>query len=164
MASIDYDKNIDFKSFDTYSLQLKPVRVADDTRINSPFMLRRIVSAIDTSLEKKGFSTKAKKASLKVKYYLDIKSDLETEATGVSMGFGSFSHHSAVSFGFTVPVGETYSIDKLVLTIDMFSIKTEKLIWRGSLAYRLFSGATPDSYTQMVDELVVEILKDFPPK
>ena len=164
MANVDYDKSINFKSFDTYIIQLKPVRVTADTRINTPFMQQRIVDAIDTSLTKKGFDKTDKKANLNIKYYLDITKDFETEESAISIGFGSSSHHSAIGFGFTLPVGETYSIDKLVLTVDIFSAKTEKLIWRGSLASRLAAGTTPESNTEMVNDLVTDIFKDFPPK
>ncbi|MCW9030849.1 MAG: DUF4136 domain-containing protein, partial [Gammaproteobacteria bacterium] len=52
MANIDYDSNIDFKSFSTYSMQEKPVRVDDDTRVTTPFMQERIIKAIDTELAK----------------------------------------------------------------------------------------------------------------
>jgi hypothetical protein len=164
MANIDYDKDINFKSFATYSIQNEPVKVTDDTRINSSFMLSRIVSAIDTSLEKKGLSARAEKASLKVKYYLDVKRDIETESSGVSVGFGTFSRHSSINFGFMIPVGETQSIDRLVLTIDMLSTKTGELIWRGSLTRSLYEGATPESYNQLVNELVTDLLENFPPK
>lgn len=164
MANIDYDRSFDFKSFDSYNIQVKPVRVTEDTRINTPFMQQRIVRAIETSLGKKGFDKTNKKTNLKVKYYLDLKKDFETEESSMSIGFGSSGYHSAIGFGFTVPVGETYSIDKLVLTIDIISTKTKKLVWRGSLAYGLIGGATPDRNTQMVNELVAEIFKDFPPK
>jgi len=164
MASIDYDKDINFKSFNTYNLEIKPVRITHDPRINSPFMLRRIVREIHTSLEKKGFSTKAKKANLKVKYYLDIKNDIETESSGFSIGFGSFGHHSGVSFGISIPVGEIHSVDKLILTIDIISTKTQELVWRGSLGYSLYQGETPETYNKLVKDLVTELLENFPPK
>ena len=164
VANIDYDRSVNFKSFNSYNIQIKPVRVDDDTRINTPFMQQRIVKAIDIVLAKKGFTKTNKKGNLNVKYYMDIQKDLETEDSALYMGFGSSGYHSAVGIGFMVPVGETYSVDKLVVTIDMFSTKTGKLIWRGSLASHLVDGATPESNTQMVNELVAVILKNFPPK
>lgn len=164
MANIDYDKSINFKMFSSYSIQEKPVSVYKDTRITTPFMQERIVNAIDTELAKKGLTKSAKKANLKVKYHIDLIKDFETEGSTVSIGLGSAGHHSAIGMGFIFPVGETYSIDKIVLTIDLFSIETEKLVWRGSLAYRLDGGATPDTYTRMANDLVAEILKDYPPK
>lgn len=164
MANIDYDRNVNFKSFNSYNIQITPVRVDDDTRINTPFMQQRIVKAIDIVLAKKGFTKTNKEDNLNVKYYMDVQKDLETDDSGLYMGFGSSGYHSAIGFGFAVPVGETYSVDKLVVTIDMLSAKTGKLVWRGTLASRLVDGATPESNTQMINELVAGILKNFPPK
>ena len=164
MANIDYDRNVNFKSFNSYNIQITPVRVDDDTRINTPFMQQRIVKAIDIVLAKKGFTKKNKEDNLNVKYYMDVQKDLETDDSGLYMGFGSSGYNSSIGFGFAVPVGETYSVDKLVVTIDMLSAKTGKLVWRGTLASRLVDGATPESNTQMINELVAGILKNFPPK
>jgi len=164
MVNVDYDKNINFTSLKTYSVEEKPVRVSGDTRINSPFMQQRVVNEIKTTLTKRGFENLKQNAELQVKYYLDIKQEIETQDSAVSIGFGTSSYHSAVGFGFTVPIGETSSIDILVLTIDVVSAKTNKLIWRGSLGYSLYAGATPETYDSLVNELVVEILKNFPPK
>ena len=164
MANIDYDRSINFKIFETYTIQQKPVRMTDDTRINTPFMLQRIESAINNVLTKKGFVNENKKDSLVVKYYLEVKQDFETDESAVSIGFGSYGHHSAVGFGFTLPVGEMYSIDKLVLTLDIFSAKTKKLLWRGSLSNRMYIGSTPESNNKLITELVSGILRHFPPK
>ena len=164
MANVDYDKNVNFKSFSTYRIQTKPVRVDDDTRVTTPFMQERIVNAIDVELTNKGLNKINENANLKVKYYIDVKKDIETEDSSVSIGFGTSGHHSSIGMGFIFPVGEAYSIDKLFLTIDIISAKTDKLVWRGSLGYRLDGGATPETYTRMANELVAEILKEYPPK
>ena len=163
-VNIDYDKDTNFKEFKTYNVEKTPIRVSADTRINSPFMQQRVVKELGRVLTKKGFQHLKANTELTVKYYLDIKQEIETEDSGVSIGFGRSSHHSAIGFGFTVPVGETSSIDKLVLTIDMTSSKTGELIWRGSLGYSLVEGATPETYSLLIKNLVAEILKNFPPK
>jgi len=165
IVNFDYDRTVNFNSFTTYTIDKKPVRVTGDTRINSPFMQKRVVDELNITLANKGFENLNDKAELEVKYFLDIKQELETDDSGfVSIGVGSSSRHSAVGLGFNVPIGEASSIDKLVLTIDFISTKTKKLIWRGSLGYHLYEGATPETYTALVKSLVAEILKDFPPK
>ena len=163
MANIDYDRSVNFRSFKTYQVEKEPLKTGDDTRITTPFMQERIVNAINTELVKKGLAKKDKQASLTVKYQISVAKDVETEGSSVSFGFGTGSHHSAIGMGFVFPVGETYTVDKMVLTIDMYST-TNKLVWRGSLAYRMDAGSTPDVYTRMVNNLVEDILKDFPPK
>ena len=164
MVNLDYDKNTNFTSLKTYHINTAPVRISKDTRIDSPFMQQRVENELNTALSIKGYKSLEKNAALEIKYYLDIKQEFETQDSGVSVGFGSFGRHSAIGFGFDVPIGDVTSIDNLVLTIDVLSTKNNKLIWRGSLAYSLYEGATPEMYDNLVKELVVEILKNFPPK
>ena len=165
MVNVDYDHETNFNSFQTFKINTPPVRVVEDTRINSPFMQQRVVSELNQAFKKKGFKSISKNQSFDVQYHLDIKQDFETQDSGaVSLGFGSYGHHSSVGFGFTIPVGETYSVDLLVLTVDLVSSKSKELIWRGSLGYHLYKGATPETYTTLIKNLVDEILKEYPPK
>ena len=165
MVNVDYNKNTNFNKYKTYKVNIVAVRVAEDTRIQSPFMQQRVVSELDKELTIKGFKNINKNQDLDVQYYLDIKKDFETEDSGFfSFGAGNFSHHSSVGFGFTLPIGEINSIDSLVLTIDFVSTKSQELIWRGSLDYQLYEGATPKFYTELVKNLVTGILKEFPPQ
>lgn len=164
MVSVDYDRSINFKSLTTFTVQAKPVKVDDDTRVTTPFMQERIVNAINHELTKKGFKYKENKTDLVVKYHIDIVRELETDESTVSFGFGTSGHHSSIGMGFIFPVGEAYNVDNMVLTIDVVSNKTGKLIWRGTLGYRLDVGATPERYTRMANDLVAEILRVFPPK
>ena len=169
MVNVDYDYETNFNSYKTYKVNTTPVRVSEDTRINSPFMQQRVVSELNKAFKNKGFKKLSKNPtsneSFDVQYHLDIKQDFETQDSGaVSIGMGSYSHHSSVGFGFTIPVGEAYSIDLLVLTIDLVSSKSKELIWRGSLGYHLYEGATPETYTTLIKNLVTEILKEYPPK
>lgn len=164
-VNIDFDKNINFTSFSSFSLEQKPVRISNDTRIDSPFMQQRVVSELRRQFTKKGYKNLKLKSDLKVKYYLDIKYEIETQDSGgVAFGFGTTSHHSALGIGFNIPIGEATSVDLLVLTIDVISAKTNKLLWRGSLGSYLYDGATPATYNNLVEGLVSEILGSFPPK
>ena len=165
IVNLDYDKTVNFNSYSTYTINNEPVRVTGDTRINSPFMQKRVVDELNIALAKKGFKNVKNNAQLEVNYFLDIKQEYETDDSGfVSIGFGSSSRHSAIGLGFNIPIGEVSSLDKLVLTIDFVATDSQKLIWRGTLGYPLYEGATPDTYNSLVNKLVAEILEKFPPK
>lgn len=163
-ANIDYDKEFDFNQLKSFSIQEKAIRISSDTRVNSPFMQQRVVEEINTTLLQKGFYKSDKNSELEIKYFLDLKKEFERYDSGFSVGFGSFGHRSAVGVGFNVPAEESRSIDSLVLTIDVFSKQSNKLIWRGSTTEFLESGSTPETYTTLVRTLVAEILNEFPPK
>lgn len=164
IVNVDYDQGMDFTHFKTFTVQAKPVRVAQDTRLNSPFMQKRVVQELESVLSAKSFKQVTATADLQVKYFMDIKTAWEYQDSGVSVGIGTVSGNSGFAFAFSHPVNDSGSYDKLMLTIDIISTATNKLVWRGSLAYRLENGSNPESYTELVNDMVVEILKKFPPK
>lgn len=137
IVNVDYDKEADFSQIKTFSIETKPVRVSTDTRVNSPFMLQRVVRELDSALAAKNYRKMSADADVEIKYFLDIKQEIEIQDSGVTLGVGTSSGNTGFAFAFSHPSGDSGSFDKLVLTIDMFSSKTNKLIWRGSLAYRL---------------------------
>ena len=164
MANIDYDKNTDFKVFKSFKVKKESENVSADTRINSQFMQQRVTNLLKENFIQKNYIFSEKNADIEVKYHLQVKTEVEIQDPRFSIGIGSFSRHSSVGVGFNVPATETNSIDKLVLTIDVYSLKSKQLIWRGILDRVLPYGSTPERYNSMVNELIVEILKDFPPK
>lgn len=163
-ANVDYDKGFNFKQLKSFRIEEKPIRISTDTRVNSPFMRQRVFQEIKTLMFKKGFVTRDKNTELEIKYYLDIKKEVGHYGSNFSVGFGRFGHHSSVGFGFNLPTDESDSVDKLVLTIDVFFTESTKLVWRGSAEDILENGSTPESYTALVRQLVAEILNEFPPK
>ena len=163
-VNIDYDKNINFNSYTYYSINNQPVRTSTDTRINSPFMQQRVVDELKFRFDEKGYKYSNSQSDITIKYYLDVKHEIETIDSGrIAIGFGSISHHSSVGIGLNLPIGEAASIDSLVLTIDIYSTKTNKLLWRGSLGSYLYEGATPETHSNLVNRLVGAILEKFPP-
>lgn len=162
LVNIDYDTKTDFTSLKSYSNNITPVRVSEDTRVNSPFMLKRVTQEIDVSLSTSGFSSTKNNPDMLVKYHLDIRQEVETQQSGFTIGFGTSTRNTAVGFAFNAPAEDTGTIDKLVLTIDIYNGK--KLIWRGSKDYTLYKGQKPSSYDELIKDLVSDILKNFPPK
>ena len=163
IVNVDYDPGTDFTHFKTFTIKDEPVRVAQDTRLNSPFMRQRVVHELDIALSAKSFKKMSAKADLQVKYFLDIKPAWEFQDSGITVGLGTSGYNSGIAFAYSHPTSESTSFDKLMLTVDIYSTATNKLVWRGSLAYRLDNGSTPDSYSELIKEMVVEILKKFPP-
>ena len=163
-VNVDYDKSFNFNQLKSFRIQEKPIRISPDTRVNSPFMQQRVFKEINAAMLKKGFVKNDINVELEIKYYLDIKTEVESYGSEFSVGFGSFGHHSSVGFGVNFPPEESRSIDKLVLTIDIFFKQSNKLVWRGSATELLQNGSTPESYTVLIRQLVAEILNKFPPK
>lgn len=163
LVSIDYDKETDFQALKTFTVKEKSETASTDTRINSQLMQQRVVKALKQNFIQKQYTFVEKNADMQVKYHLQVKTEVEFQDPRFSIGIGSFSRHSSVGLGFNVPASETSNTDKLVLTIDVYSSKTNKLIWRGSFDRVLLQGSTPETYNNLVKKLIEEILKAFPP-
>lgn len=162
-VNVDYDLKTNFASIKTFQVQSKPVNVIDDPRIDSSFMQERIINAIGDTLTLKGMAFTKSEPDVIVKYYLLSKQEIESDDSGVTLGFGTGTRHSFLGMAYSFPERDISSVDNLVVTIDMFDDK-DNLLWRGSLGRRLFDGSTPASNTKLVNEMVAEILERFPPK
>ena len=161
-VNVDYEQNYDFAALKTFSLLEKPEKIADDPRLNTPMMQQRLVTAIRAGLQQAGLRD-AQPADVRVNYRVDIKQEIESDASGVSVGVGTFSRNVGIGFGYGFPASEVESYDRMVLTIDLHSSETNALLWRGSDSRRLYAGSTPESNTELVNDLVEAILKKFPP-
>ena len=162
-VNVDYKKDVNFAQIKTFLVQVKPVSTAVDTRIDNPLMQQRIVKAIRDELVQKGLSANQSNHDVVVKYHLSVKQEIESNNTGFALGFGTASHHSFLGMSYIFPERETSSVDNLILTIDMLDDRGS-LLWRGSLARRLYDGSTPESNTTLINDLVRQILSQFPPK
>lgn len=161
-VNVDYDQGYNFTALKTFTLQEEPEKIDDDPRLDTPMMQQRLVNAIRVGLRQGGLR-EAQPADVRVSYRLDIKQEIESDASGVSVGVGTFSRNVGVGFGYGFPASEVESYDRLVLTIDLHGSDTDTLLWRGSDSRRLYAGSTPESSTKLVNELVEAILKKFPP-
>ena len=162
-VNVDYRSGVNFSNIKTFQVQEKPVNVSADPRVDNPFMKERTAAALKTAFTNKGLYFSKDKADVIVKYHLVIKQEFETDDSGVFFGIGTATHHSAFGMSYAFPDRQVASVDDLVLTIDMVD-PGNILLWRGSLARRLYSGSTPETNRRLIQGLVTEILKQFPPK
>ncbi|MDY6978331.1 MAG: DUF4136 domain-containing protein [Pseudomonadota bacterium] len=160
-VNVDYDQATDFAALRSYELQTRPVKISDDPRIDSSLMQQRVVTALRETLSQKGLRA-SPKADVRVSYRIDVKQEIETDASGVSVGVGTFSRNVGIGFGYGFPAADVESYDRIILTID-FHNPADKLLWRGSDSRRLTSGSTPETLTRLVNELVTAILERYPP-
>lgn len=162
-VDVDYRAGINFSQIKTFQIQEKPVNATTDTRVDSPFMQQRTVEALTSGFANKGFFYSKGQADVVIKYHLVIKQEFETDDSGVFFGIGSATHHSAFGLSYSFPDRQVASVDNLVLTIDIVD-SHNVLMWRGSLGRRLYSGSTPETNNRLIQGMVTEILKQFPPR
>lgn len=161
-VNVDYDQTTNFQKLRSYTLDEQPVKIADDPRLDSPLFRQRLVEALHTHLQARGLRP-ASPADLRVSYRIDVKQEIESDPSGVSVGIGTYSRNVGIGFGYGFPVSDVESYDLMVLTIDMHG-PDDRLLWRGSDTRRLEAGSTPEKSTRLINELVESILKYYPPK
>jgi hypothetical protein len=162
-VNVDYKKTVNFAQLRTFVVQSKPVNVSEDTRVDSPFMQQRTVKAIGDNLVARGMQVNKENPDVIVKYHLLVRQEIESDDSGVTLGFGTATRHSFWGLAYDFPYQEVSSVDNLVVTIDMVDSKGE-LLWRGSYGRRLYDGSTPETSTRLMYEIVNEILKTYPPQ
>jgi hypothetical protein len=162
-VNVDFDPKTSFAGINTFQVQAKPEAMPDDPRIDSPFMKQRITRAIGDQLTLKGMKFIKTSPDVIVKYHLGIKKELESDESGVFLGYGTSTGRTAFGLGYSFPAAEVATIENLAITIDIVNAENKQLLWRGSVTRRLYEGSTPASNTQLVNEMVMEILGQFPP-
>lgn len=162
-ANVDYRQGYDFTAIQKVRINDPLPPATSDPRINTPLVDQRIRTAVTDYLTAHGYRVVESGEDARLAYQLTTKSGVEGSNSGVSFGFGNFSHNRAVGVGYGFPGYEVDSYDEAVLTIDILDKGDGSLLWRGSASKRLGDGNTPDRMTEMVNGLVADVLDHFPP-
>jgi Domain of unknown function (DUF4136) len=163
-ANVDYREDYDFSSIHNIRIMAPTRPGTTDTRINSPLVDERVRKTITDHLVANGFEIVDGDADANLTWQLSARSGLESRDSGISLGLGTFGRHSAVGVGYGFPAYDVDSYDEGVLTVDVLSARDNTLLWRGSSSRRLVDGATPQTLTTTVQELVGDVLANFPPR
>jgi hypothetical protein len=162
-TNVDYRQDFDFTSIKTIRLDPALQPASMDTRVNSPLVEARIRDAIAGHLAARGIAVGDGNADASLVYQVTTRSGVESYGSGVSVGFGTFSRHSAIGVGYGFPGYDVDSYDEMVLTIDILDVPDNAMLWRGSSSERLGNGGTPETMNEMVNRLVNDILSNYPP-
>lgn len=164
-VNVDYTPGTSFAGIKSFQVQAKPEAIPNDPRVNSPFMKQRLTRAVGDQLTLKGMAFVEASPDIIVKYHLGIRQNVETDDSGLSIGVGTSSRHSAIGFMYGIPLGgDVSTVENLIITLDVVNASSNQLLWRGSLARELYAGSSPESNTTLINGMVKEILEQFPPK
>jgi hypothetical protein len=143
----DYDHNANFGQYKTYSW--KTVQTKD------PLLVDRIKSAVNGALAAKGWTEVPSSGDVEV-FAIETTQTQQTLDTFYN-GFGGGRRWGGFSDATTTV--ETYKVGTLV--VDLFDVKTQKLIWRSSSSDTLSDKA--DKNTKNLDKAVNKMFQHFPP-
>lgn len=164
-AGYDYDNSVDFSRFQRWAwLAQRQGKSSGDARIDSPLVQKRIEAAVSRTLEAKGFEeTEAQTADFDVGYLVTVEKRISSSGVSTSVGFGRYSGGSGFGISVGGPGTQPREYEVGTLIIDIKDKKSGKLAWRGSSTSRLDQARTPEESEKVINQMVEEILANFPP-
>jgi len=153
-VSTDYDTSFDIRQLSTFHIISSTDKLRDTLTIN------RIDNALKNELIKKGYrDTDKKSADFLVYYHVNVTNKTQVVTEYQSMGMYPYRYR-----GMMVPTTRTYNYDEGKLIVDMLDPKNNNIIYRISVKDELKSFDTPKERTAYINNVVAQMLKDFPKK
>ena len=154
-VSQDYALGTDFKQYRTFAYFKKGIDEAQISELDK----KRILRAIDNEMATKGF-TKSENPDILVSIFTDTKERVDVYNNfgwGFGWGWGGWG-----GFGIGGPFNNNVNrTTEGVLYIDLIDAQDKELIWQGVGQAALKS--SPEEKVERTQEMVNEILKQFPP-
>lgn len=158
----NFDRETDFSKFKTY----KWVSIGATAQGNS-LLSKQIKSAVDVELSGKGLTkTEDDNADLYVGYQTAIGQEQAFTSYNSSWGYGPGWYRGGwygyPSGGMTA--GQTSTIYKGQLDLDMYDSANHDLVWRGVASKTIDTNAKPDKQQKNLTKAVAKLLKNYPPR
>jgi len=149
-VSVDWDREVDFRSYRTFAFLRRPEGGRGQQRQMGPLVTRHAESAIRAELAAKGLTeATGEKPDLRVAIHSGAQQKLDVERYGY-VGPRGYWHNG----GATVT---RYTEGRL--TIDLVDTASRSLVWRG-----IGKAVLDDDPGQKIRDIVHEVLKEYPPK
>ncbi|WP_336516905.1 DUF4136 domain-containing protein [Pollutibacter soli] len=156
----DYDRSQTFTKFKTYALFASDSSKPALSELNK----KRILSAIQSEMVKKGFIENTTKPDLLVNAVAVRKNEVGVSFATDYYGYGGVYRPYAWSGTLGLSSGTTYQYDTYQdgsLIIDIVDASTKKVVWVGTGTARIDRPLkNPD---QQIPEFIAKIMAGFPP-
>jgi len=152
-VNVDWDRGTDFSKFHTYAWQ-------PSTHPGKGLWNQRIIDAVNTQLQAKGYKLVDSNPDLWVVYSNSIKKDQQVVGTGYNYG-------PAWGWGYgwggpTTTTYQTYTTKEGTLIVDIADANGHQLLWRGSATDTISDNS--DKNIKKLNSAVNKLFKNFPPK
>ena len=148
----DYAVGTDFSKYKTFAYFKQGIDQADVSELDK----KRILRALDTEMQRKGF-VKSENPDVVVSFFTDAQERVDV-FNNMGWGWGGWGW-GGFGWGYGNNVSTT---TEGVLYIDFIDAKSKELIWQGIGRAALKS--TPEAKIERTNEMVQEILMQFPPQ
>jgi len=158
----NFDKDTDFSRFKTYKwVALKDAAKVDDLRD------KQIKQVVDSELATKGLQkVDGDSADLFVGYQAGIGQEKEFTSYNTNWGYGGGWYRGGWygPGGSSTTTGQTSTIYKGQLVVDMYDSANHDLVWRGLATKTIDEDAKPDKQEKNLSKTVKKLLKNYPPE
>lgn len=166
--STDYDDTTNFQQYQTWNwYQDQPIAKSDSNRRYSTFLDKRIKTAVENEMARRGFQRAAgtKKAAMLLAYDVTIENVQRVHPDFVNFPGIGYGYWYGYRYAYTYNrlYNNTYVQDYQAGTIilDIVDAKSNELIWRGS---GQATGGEKSLTQEKVQEMVNQILAKYPPQ
>lgn len=160
-VSQDYDPQADLSRFNTWQWRDTIQPSTGDIRVDNPLLNKRLRRAVENHLADRNFSLAQGQPDLYLTYHLDIEQKIQSETYHSMVGVGYYYHPWYGGFDTETRIRQ---YDESRLIIDIRAADTDNLLWRGMGTYRLTTHKTPQKADAAVQNIVDQILFQFPPQ
>jgi hypothetical protein len=163
-VSYDYDPQADFARLRTWNWVAEEQRPTGDARVDDPLVDRRIRSAIQDELQRRGYERTADNPDMLIAYHAAI--DDKIDITEVNNYYG-YSYYTGYPHGWK---GTEYTYDAKhewnegTLVIDVLSTREKMLVWRANAHAEVHLDADVSERDKRIREAVASMLDSFPPE
>jgi hypothetical protein len=154
-TSADYAPSTDFSRYKTWNYR-------DDPSLKNEILAKRIESAVDSELTKKGMTRDTQNPDLWVVAHarLSKQTQIHTYDTGWGYGYGSYRWGGygggmSTSTVSEVPVG--------TLIVDLVDASKKELVWRGTASDTLNPENSPEKKEANLQAAIAKMFEAFPP-
>lgn len=158
----NFDQNADFSKYKTYKwVTLKNAAKLDD------LLDKQIKAAVDAELAQKGLTkVEGDNADLYVGYQAAVNQEKQFTSYSSDWGYGGGWYRGGwygPTGGMSTTTGQTSTIYKGQLAIDMYDSANHSLVWRGLGSKTIDPKAKPEKQQKNLKKAVDKILKNYPP-
>ena len=159
----NFDKNTDFSQFKTYKwVVLKNAQPLDN------LLDKQIKAAVDAELATKGLTkVDDDSANLYIGYQAAVNQEKEFTSYSSDWGYGGGWYRGGwygPMGGMSTTTGQTSTIYKGQLALDMYDSTHHDLVWRGLASKTLDPKAKPEKQQKNLQKTVDKLLKNYPPQ
>lgn len=157
-VAYDYDKKVDFDNYKSYAYLKEGI---DKLKMND-LDKKRILNAIDQSLEGQGYNKVSTDPSFVINIY--TKAEKQYDVTSTNYYGGGFGYYGWGWGPYWGP-SSTYVTTNIegTLYIDILDTKTKTLVWQGVGSGYVDKDASSEQKDIRVQQFVQKILAQFPP-